>query len=84
MVNQTTAAAGINDANTCVVQLATGAGILATATFNTTVPFPAANGSFDMGAITNVHALPGHVLTLAVTNGATADPGTFLVEVDYV
>lgn len=84
VVNQTTAAAGINDANTCVVQLATGAGTVATATFNTTVTFPAANTSFDMGAITNMHALAGQVLTLAVTNGATADPGTFLVEVDYV
>ncbi len=84
VVNQTAAAAGINDANTCVVQLATGAGTVATATFNTAVTFPAVNTSVDMGAVSNVHALPGHVLTLAVTNGATADPGTFLVEVDYV
>ena len=84
VVNQSIAAAGINDANTCVVQLATGAGAVATTTFNTTVLFPSVNASFDMGALTNVHALPGHVLTLAVTNGATADPSTFLVEVDYV
>ena len=29
-------------------------------------------------------AAAGFVMTLAVTNGATANPGPFLVEVDYV
>ena len=43
-----------------------------------------ANTEQDLGAITNAHASAGDVLTLAVTNGTTADPGPFLVEVDYV
>jgi hypothetical protein len=84
VVNQSTAAAGINDANTCVIALATDAGTVVTATFNTSNPFPGVNTEQDLGAVANVHAEPGQVLTLAVTNGATADPGPFLVVVDYV
>ncbi len=84
VVNQTTAAAGIDDSNTCVVALATDAGAVVTATFNSTNAFPAANSEKDLGALGNVHVAPGQVMTLAVTNGTTADPGPFLVEVDYV
>lgn len=84
VVNQGTAAAGVNDANTCVVAVATGAGAVATATFNSTTAFPSANAAFDMGAVGNARALAGHVLTVAVTNGTTANPGPFLVEVNYV
>ena len=53
-------------------------------TFNTTLVFPAANTEQDMGAVSNTHAEPGYVMTLAVTNGAAANPGPFLVLVDYV
>lgn len=84
VVNQSTAAAGINDSNTCVVALATGAGTVVNFTFNTTVVFPNANTMTDLGSLTNTHATTGSVLTLAVTNGVTANPGSFLVEVDYV
>lgn len=84
IVNQATAAAGINDANTCVVALATDAGTVVTTTFNTANVFPAANTEQDMGALANTHVEPGYAMTLAVTNGAAADPGPFLVEVDYV
>lgn len=84
VVNQATAAAGINDSNTCVVTIAIDAGNVVTETFNTTTTFPAANTEQDLGAVTNAHASTGNVLTLAVTNGTTADPGSFLVEVDYV
>ncbi|MEK6674831.1 MAG: hypothetical protein AABZ47_04155 [Planctomycetota bacterium] len=84
VVNQTTAAAGINDSNTCVVALATGAGSIASKTFDTANVFPAANSQVSMGTINNAHVTPGSVLTLAVTNGTTANPGIFLVEVDYV
>lgn len=84
IVNQASAAAGIDDGNTCVVALATGAGAVASETFDSTTAFPAANTAHDLGAISNAHAAAGEVMTLAVTNGATADPGPFLVEVDYV
>lgn len=84
VVNQATAASGIDASNTCVVALATGAGGVASATFDDVTPFPAANTSADLGSISNAHAAGGSILTLAVTNGATANPGPFLVEVDNV
>lgn len=84
VVNQASAAAGINDSNTCVVTLATGAGTVVTETFDSTTTFPAANTAQDLGSVGNVHVGAGSVLTLAVTNGTTANPGPFVVEVDYV
>jgi len=84
VVNQATEAAGIDAGNTCVVALAIDAGAVASKTYSNTVVFPAANTPDSLGAITNHRANPDDVLTLAVTNGAAADPGPFLVEVDYV
>lgn len=84
IVNQATASSGVDDSNTCVVTLATGAGTVATDTFDSTTTFPAANTAGDLGSISNAHVSAGAVMTLAVTNGVTADPGSFLVEVDYV
>lgn len=84
VVNQASAVAGIDAGNTCVVALAITAGAVASKTYNNTTVFPAANTQDSLGAITNHHAAPADVLTLAVTNGATADPGPFLVEVNYV
>jgi len=84
VVNQATAAVGIDDGNTCVITLATGVGTVVSETFDSTTTFPAANTSQDLGSVNNVHVGAGEVLTLAVTNGATADPGPFLVAVDYV
>lgn len=84
VVNQASAAAGIDGSNTCVVLLATGAGTVVTETFDGTTTFPAANTAQDLGAVSNAHVAAGDILTLAVTNGATADPGPFVVEIDYV
>ncbi len=84
IVNQTTAASGIDDSNTCVITLATGAGTVVAETFDSTTTFPAANTAQDLGSVSNVHVPVGDVLTLAVTNGTNADPGPFLVEVEYV
>lgn len=84
VVNQATAAAGIDAGNTCVVTVAINAGNVASKTYNNTTVFPNANSRDSLGTITNHRANPGDVLTLAVTNGATADPGPFVVEVDYV
>jgi len=84
VVNQATAAAGIDNANTCVVALTTGAGSVVSATFDATNSFPPANTDKDLGAVSNAHVSAGEVMTVAVTNGVTADLGPFLVEVDYV
>lgn len=84
VVNQATAAAGIDNSNTCVMTLATGAGTVVAETFDATTTFPAANAAQDLGSVSNVHVGAGNVLTLAVTNGTTADPGPFVVEIDYV
>lgn len=84
VVNQATAASGIDNSNTCVVTLATDAGTVASATFNATNTFPGTNAKKDLGAVSNAHAAAGYVMTLAVTNGTTANPGPFIVEVDYV
>jgi hypothetical protein len=84
VVNQATAAVGIDNTNICVVTLATGGGTVVSATFNATNTFPAANTDKDLGATSNTHIIAGDVMTLAVTNGANANPGPFLVEVDYV
>jgi len=84
VVNQATAAAGINDGNTCVVELVLDGGAVASETFDSTTAFPGSNATHSMGDVSNARASSGDVLTLAVTNGATANPGPFLVEVDYV
>jgi hypothetical protein len=84
VVNQSTAAAGINDANTCVVQLTIAAATVAGKTFDTANPFPAVNAVAGMGAIAAPRAAAGNVLNVAVTNGTSANPGPFLIEVDYL
>ncbi|MBI1825874.1 MAG: hypothetical protein HY287_05875 [Planctomycetes bacterium] len=84
VVNQSTAAAGIDNSNTCVVAIATDAGTVVSTTFNVTTAFPTSNARFDMGALSNAQVRANYIMTLAVTNGATANPGPFLVEVDYV
>ena len=84
VLNQATAAAGIDAGNTCVVTVAIDAGTVVTETFDDVTTFPGANAQKTLGALANTHAGAGDILTLAVTNGTTADPGPFLVEVDYV
>ncbi len=84
VVNQAAAASGIDDSNTCVVALAATGGAVATETFDSTTTFPSANVAHDMGTISNPEVSGKTVLTLAVTNGTNADPGPFIVEVDYV
>lgn len=84
VVNQATAAAGIDNSNTCVLTLATGSGTVVTETFDLTTTFPAANSAQDIGAVANAHVTDADVLTLSVTNGTTANPGAFLVQVDFV
>jgi len=84
VVNQSVAAAGIDDGNTCEVTLSTAEGTIATETFDSTTAFPAANTQHDLGSVGNAHVRPGSAALLSVANGPTANPGPFLIEVDYV
>ncbi len=83
-VNQDTTATGISSGSTCVVTLAINAGTIVTETFDSSNVFPAINEASELGPLACVHAASGDILTLTVTNGATADPGPFLVQVDIV
>lgn len=84
VVNQATTATGIDAGNTCVVALSVTAGAVASKTYNNTTVFPAANTADSLGTITNGHVPKADVMTLAVTQGATANAGPFWVAVDYV
>ena len=82
--NQASAAAGIDAGNTCIIALGCTAGAVASKTYSNVVIFPGVNAQDSLGTITNHHVPKGDVMTLAVTQGATANAGPFLVEVDYV
>ncbi|HNQ21679.1 MAG TPA: hypothetical protein PKK06_01145 [Phycisphaerae bacterium] len=84
VVNQATAATGIDAGNTCIVALVLDGDMVATVTFNGVTAFPNANTERTLGTISPARAAAGAVLKLAVTNGTTANPGPFLLEVDYV
>lgn len=75
------APAGIDDANTCVILLEETAAQIATETYDTATAFPASGTVGSLGAITNPILAAGKILLLTVTNGATADPPAFIVQV---
>lgn len=84
VVNQATAATGIDGSNTCMITLANNAGTVVTETFDGATTFPSVNTAQNLGNLANTQVTSSDVLTLTVTNGVTADPGPFIVEVDYV
>ncbi len=85
VVNQDAAASGIDASNTCVITVAVAGGeTVATVEFDATPAFPNANTPYNLTLTEHTAIAAGGVLTLAVTNGTTADPAGFLVEVDYV
>jgi hypothetical protein len=71
--------AGIDDANTCVINIENGATSMAGKTYNTANAFPT-NGIGTLTLTANTGALEDQVVTLSVTNGATADPPAFIVQ----
>lgn len=73
--------ADIDDSNTCVVLVEEGSDQVVAETFDTTTAFPAAGTKHAMGTVTNGSRVAGDVLTISVTNGATADPPAFMVQV---
>lgn len=84
LVNQDTASSGIDAGNTCAVTIAGDSGTIAAATFDDSTPFPGTNSLVAFGSLSNPRVDAGDVLTLSVTNGSTADPGPFLIQIDYV
>jgi hypothetical protein len=75
-------AAGIDDSNTAVILIENGSNQIASKTFNATVTFPASGAVADMGTITNATLAAGELLTVSVTNGATANTPLFGVQVN--
>ena len=53
--------------------VAINAGTVASKTYDLSPGFPAANTADSLGTLTNTYAAAGDVLTLAVTNGTTAN-----------
>lgn len=79
------APAGIDDSNTCVIKIYRNAGAtpIVNKTYNTGTSFPAINTEGDLGTLdaTEKVLAKGDQLRLEVTNGATADPPAFMLQV---
>lgn len=76
-------AAGIDAGNTCVVALTNDSDAVVSKTYNNTVPFPDAGASASLGTLTNTTIAAGSVLKLSVTNGTTANPPMFGLQIAY-
>ena len=78
-------AAGIDDSNTCLINLADGTNTLVEKEYDTDPAFPAAAAVTDLGTVHAVHGIlsAGEKLYLTVTNGATANPPAFMLQVVY-
>jgi len=77
-------AAGIDDANTSAFVIKKGTDTVASVTFNTAVAFPAAAAAQALtlsATPANLALVAGDSLTIAVTNGATANLPLYLVQV---
>jgi hypothetical protein len=77
--------ADIDDSNTCVVQLLNGTNSIVSETYDSTTAFPAENALADLGALSATYKVleAGDKLHLVVTNGTTADPPAFILQVEY-
>ena len=78
-------AAGIDDSNKCVIKLSDGTNTIVEATFDASPAFPAAAAVTDLGAVSATYKAlsAGEKLYLSVTNGTTANPPAFMLEVVY-
>lgn len=77
-------AAGVDATNTCVVEVKDGDTAVATKTFNNTVAFPAAGAAASLTMSAEVEFAAGDVVTYAVTNGATANPPAFTLQLNGI
>ena len=79
-------AAGIDDSNTCVILLEdSSSNAIVTKTFDSDPAFPAKGTEVDLGTLDNTHKVlaAGEKLYLSVTNGTTANPPAFLLQLTY-
>jgi hypothetical protein len=78
-------ASGIDNSNTCVVQILNGTNSIVSKTYNATTAFLANNVSGSLGTLSSTYKVlaAGEKLHLVITNGATANPPAFMLQVDY-
>ena len=77
------AAEGVDADDTCVVTVDNGEDAVATRTYNAVVPFPEAATPGSLVVDSNHNTVgPGEKLRLQVTNGDTANPPAFLLQIN--
>ncbi len=84
VVNQGTAPTGIDDLNPLAITFKVGAATVGHVTFNTNTAFPDVNAAYHVSMTTSVAVVQGDVLTMTIEGTGTADPGPFVVQVNYV
>jgi hypothetical protein len=78
-------AAGIDDSNKCVIKLSDGTNTIVEATYDASPAFPAAAAATSLGTLDATYKAlaAGEKLYLSVTNGTTANPPAFMLQVVY-
>lgn len=75
--------AGIDNANPLVIGVYRGTNLIVSKTYNTTTPFPANHAISSLGTLANNVFAFGEDLRIDVVGGATANPPSFIVQVEY-
>jgi hypothetical protein len=77
--------AGIDDSNKCVIKLSDGTNTIVEATYDADPTFPDAAASTSLGTLDGDYTglAAGEKLYLSVTNGTTANPPGFMLQVVY-
>lgn len=81
------ASAGVDNSNTAVIALKDGDGnTIVSKTYNTATQPPASGVTGDLGTISTTHGIltAWEVVTLSVTQGATADLPSGMILIEYV
>lgn len=78
-------AAGIDDSNKCVIKLTDGTNTIVEAEFDSSPAFPDDGVATSLGSLDETHKVlvEGEKLYLSVTNGSTANPPAFMLQVVY-
>lgn len=78
-------ASGIDDSNTCVIALTDGTNTIVSQQYDASPAFPAAAAVTSLGTLDTTYKVlsAGEKLYLAVTNGTTANPPAFMLQVVY-
>lgn len=78
-------AAGIDDSNKCTIKLSDGTNTIVEKEFDASPAFPAAAAVTDLGTLDATYKVlsAGEKLYLSVTNGTTANPPAFMLQVVY-